>query len=301
MFDIITFGSVVVDAFAYTDVAEKKGFMFYPVGAKLLLKDLKFRIGGGGTNTAVAFAKFGLKTGYIGKIGNDSAGKDVLELLKKENIEFLGKVDKNGATGYSIVLDSREHDRTILTFKGINNKINLSDINQGKLKCKWLYLSSLMGESFKTQIKLAEALHKRGTKIAFNPSEYLIKEKNLKPILKLCDVLILNKEESEMLAGKSNTIKKLRAMGPRIVVVTDKDKLITAYDGNKTYTLRPHKIKVVERTGAGDAFASGFVAGQIAGWKIEKSLELGLKESESVIQGIGAKTNLIKMNLKRIR
>jgi ribokinase len=298
MFDIITFGSAVVDAFAYTDAAEKKGFMYYPVGAKILLKDLKFKIGGGGTNTATAFARFGLKTGYIGKVGDDDAGKRILTFLKTENINFLGKVDKKGVTGYSIVLDSRDHDRTILAFKGINNTIKFSDLELGKLKCNWVYFSSLMGESFKTQIKLAEILYKKGVKIAFNPSEYLIKEKNLNPILKICDVLILNKEESELLGGKNNTLKKLNSMGPKIVVITDKDKIITAYDGNKFYNLKPHKIKVVERTGAGDAFASGFVAGQIVGKSIEASLALGLKESEAIIRNVGAKTNLLRIKLK---
>ncbi|MEK6945967.1 MAG: carbohydrate kinase family protein [Nanoarchaeota archaeon] len=298
MFDIITFGSAVVDAFAYTDAAEKKGFMYYPVGAKILLKDLKFSVGGGGTNTAVAFARLGLKTGYIGKVGNDDAGRSVLNLLREEKIEFLGKVDNKGVTGYSIVLDSRDHDRTILAFKGINNTTKISDFDLNKVKCRWIYFSSLMGESFNTQIKLAEVLHRNGVKIAFNPSEYLIKEKNLKPLLKICDIIVFNKEESELLAGKKDTIKKVHSMGPKIVVVTDKDKLITAYDGNKFYYLKPHKVKVVERTGAGDAFASGFVAGQMVGWSIEKSLDLGLRESESVITHIGSKNKLLRMKLR---
>ncbi|MEK6918403.1 MAG: carbohydrate kinase family protein [Nanoarchaeota archaeon] len=298
MFDIITFGSAVVDAFAYTNAAEKKGFMYYPVGAKILLKDLKFSIGGGGTNTAVAFSRLGLKTGYIGKVGDDDAGRNILDLLKKEKIEFLGKVDNKGVTGYSIVLDSREHDRTILAFKGINNTIKLSDIDLNNAKSKWIYFSSLMGESFKTQIKLAEILHRKGVKIAFNPSDYLIKEKNLKPLLKICDVIVFNKEESELLAGKENTLQKVYEMGPKIVVVTDKDKMITAYDGNKFYHLKPHKVKVVERTGAGDAFASGFVAGQMVGWSVEKSLALGLRESESVITHVGSKNKLLRMKLR---
>ena len=82
------------------------------------------------------------------------------------------------------------------------------------------------------------------------------------------------------------------------MVVTDKNNKILAYDGEKKYSLIPNKIKVVERTGAGDAFASGFVAGQIVGKSIEESLKLGLKESESVIRYFGAKNKLIKLNLK---
>ena len=74
--------------------------------------------------------------------------------------------------------------------------------------------------------------------------------------------------------------------------MTNKDKEVIAYDGQKKYSLIPHKLKVVERTGAGDAFASGFVAGQMIGKSIEESLKLGLEESESVIKHQGAKIGL---------
>jgi sugar/nucleoside kinase (ribokinase family) len=97
----------------------------------------------------------------------------------------------------------------------------------------------------------------------------------------MSSVLILNKEESKMLV-KSGDLEKLRKLGPRIVVVTDKNKAIECYDGRVKYNLKPHKIKVIERTGAGDAFASGFVAGLIKGFSIEKSLKLGLKNSEII-------------------
>jgi len=83
-----------------------------------------------------------------------------------------------------------------------------------------------------------------------------------------------------------------------VVVITDKNKSINCYDGEKKYFLKPHKMKVVERTGAGDAFASGFVAGRIAGFDINRSLRLGLEESESVIRYFGAKNKLIKKRIK---
>lgn len=301
MFDVITFGSAVVDVFVDTDLPEQKKQMCYPIGEKMLIKNLRFDVGGGGTNTAVAFSRLGLKTGIIGKIGKDSNGKAILENLKKEKIKFLGKIDKKEITGYSIVLDSRQHNRTILTYKGANNKLDLKEISIKKSKTKWLYLTSLLDKSLKTQIKLAKKLSKQGTKIAFNPSSYLIKRKNLSSLLKICDVLVFNKEEAQMLTKKSkekDLLKAVRKFGPKIVVITDKNKKAYAYDGEKKYSITPHKIKVIERTGAGDAFAAGFVAGQIAGLNLKKSLELGLAEGESVLRHFGAKNNLLKRKLK---
>jgi ribokinase len=298
MFDVITFGSAVADVLVDTAVYEKGKFMYYPIGEKILIKDLKFYVGGGGTNTAVAFSRLGLKTGFIGKVGDDESEKKILELLKNEKIKFLGKIEKGALSGYSIVLESQKKDRTILTYKGVNDKLRFKELNLREIKTKWLYLSALLGESFKTQKKLVGYLNKKGTKIAFNPSSYIIKKLNLKPILKFCEILVLNKEEARMFVKKGDLLKELRKLGPKIVVITDRDKLISAYDGKNRYYLKPHKIKIVDRTGAGDAFASGFVAGRITGKSIEDSLKLGLMESEAEIKYHGVKNKLLKMKLK---
>lgn len=301
-FDIVCFGSATVDAFVNTDIAEKNNFFSYPAGAKILIKELKFEIGGGGTNTAVAFSRLGFRTGCICKLGTDGNEEMILKCLRKERVKFLGNVEKNSKSGYSVILDSKGGDRTILTYKGANDEINLDDIR--KFKTKWIYFSSLLGKSLETQKKLANTLKKNGVKIAFNPSSYLIKNENLLPLLRLTDILILNKEEAEMLLAKNSDKKEkdlsrgIYALTKGIVVITDKDKIVFAYDGKKKYSIVPHKIKVVERTGAGDAFASGFVAGTIVGKSIGECLKLGLRESESVIRSFGAKNNLLKFKLK---
>jgi ribokinase len=297
-FDIVTFGSAVKDMFIATDLADMGNFIAYPIGSKILVKELRFDIGGGGTNTAVAFSRLGLKTGFIGKFGNDENGKEILNMLKREKVTFLGKVVR-GRTGFSIVLDSKEDDRTILTYKGINDHISMGDINLKKLETKWLYFSSLLGQSLDSQLTLARLMKKRGVKVAFNPSSYLAERKELiEHMLMMVDILILNKEEAGMLTKKKDLLKGLHNITGGIVVITDKDRKIQAYDGKKKYFLVPNRVRVVERTGAGDAFASGFVAGQIIGRDIDYSLKLGLAESESVIKYFGAKNNLLRMKLK---
>lgn len=296
-FDVVTFGSAVVDVFVSTNANEKNNLICYPVGDKILINDLKFDVGGGATNTSVAFSRFGLKTGCICKIGDDENGRRILELLNKEKIKFLGKISKKGTTGYSVILNSKEKGRTILTYKGVNNEISPNDIS--KFETKWIYCSSLMGKSLEIQKKLINSLKKKNTKFAFNPSSYLIRKKNLKALLKVCNILILNKEEAEILVKKDLLVGLHKLIGKEgIVVITDKNKLIACYDGKQKYFLKPNKVKVVERTGAGDAFASGFVAGIIAEKTIPDSLKLGLKESESVIKYFGAKNKLLKLKIK---
>ena len=237
-FDVVTFGGAVVDVFLDTDLAETKGKLCYNVGEKILVKNVRFDVGGGATNTGVAFARLGLRTGSIIKIGDDDNGQRILNNLRSEGVKFLGRIEKGKNSGYSVILDSREHDRTILTYKGVNDEIILNDVR--RFRTKWLYLSSLLEKSFKTQLKLAELLKKKGIKIAFNPSAYQIKKMNIKPLLKICDIIVLNKEEAQILVkGKSlpDLLKNIHSLGVRIVVITDKNKRVGCYDGNRMYTI----------------------------------------------------------------
>ena len=284
-FDVVTFGSAVADVFVGTGQSGKK--IEYKTGSKILVDDLRFDIGGGATNCAVAFSRLGFKTGAICNVGDDNNGKDILGMLKNEGVKFLGSKIR-GNSGYSVILDSKGGGRTVLTYKGPGNSISsVSDF-----ECDWLYYSSVLGESLKTQVRLARKMKKKGTKLAFNPSEYLILAEDISELLSMCDVVILNKEEFDLAVRKYG-----KDFCSGIIVVTNKDKLVWAYSDGKKYSIKPGKVRVVERTGAGDAFASGFVGGVMAGFDIDKSLKLGLAEGESVLGHFGAKNNLIRRKL----
>ncbi|MBS3093163.1 carbohydrate kinase family protein [Candidatus Pacearchaeota archaeon] len=304
-FDVVTFGSGAVDIFIHGSIPEMNKNLVFPIGSKNIIHEIQYHVGGGGTNSAVAFSRFGYKTGLIGKIGNDFFGSKIMKCIRTERIKFLG--EQNGdESGVSIIITAHSHDRVILTHKGCNDDISLSDVSYKKVRTKWLYCSSVMGKSFSTQKKIASFLKKNGAKIAFNPSEYLIKTENLSELLKISDVIILNREEIDLLIKKqrhyeNNSYLGLSHLGPKIIVITDGKNKITCYDytNHKRYTLMPHQKKVIEATGAGDGFGSGFIAGLLAGKSVFNSLKLGLEESESVLGALGAHNNLLKFNLKK--
>ncbi|OGM01585.1 hypothetical protein A3K72_00250 [Candidatus Woesearchaeota archaeon RBG_13_36_6] len=309
MYDIITVGSATVDVFVDTDSElikikskkEEEELIAYPAGTKQLIKELTFLTGGGGTNTSVAFSRLGHKTGYIGKLGDDSNGSTILELLKKEGIDYLGIISKEDMTAYSIILDSIDHDRTIFTYKGAINSLRFNELNLKKLKTKWFYFSSMVDESFKVLEELSDFAKNNNIKIAFNPSSYLAEKgsKYLKNVLERTNILVLNKEEAKLIVGcgsEKDLLWKLHDLGPEIVVVTDGKNGCYCFDGKSFYYIATHKIKVVESTGAGDAFASGFLSGIIKKNDTKFALELGLANAESVISGRGAKTNLLTYN-----
>lgn len=302
MFDIITVGSATVDVFVKTAMKNVKianlpeHDVCYPIGSKILIDDLHFDTGGGGTNSAVAFARLGLKTGWLGKLGNDANSAAILESVRKENIDFLGCQDK-GLTGYSVILVGVGNDRTILTFKGINDRLSTKDFNWNALDTKWFYFSSMLNTSFSTLEKLAKFARKNGINYAFNPSTYLAQQglRKLRKIVDGCSVIVLNKEEAQYLTGRidQKEIIKLLQKYARIVVITDGANGAVAFDGEKFYSIIPNKIKVVESTGAGDAFASGVVAGLMQNYHLDVALQMGMAEAESVIQHIGAKNILL--------
>ena len=304
-FDVVTVGGATVDVFIETAEKELKKDIShrdvcYMVGEKILVPSMKVDTGGGGTNTAVAFSKLGLKTGFIGKIGKDMIGKNILSVLGKEKVKFLGSTG-NGESGYSVILMHLPKDRTILTFKGINDQLSTRDVKWSGLKAKWIYFSSLMGQSFATSKKIVSYAKKHKIRWAFNPSMYMAEKglTYLKPMINGCDVLIMNKEEAQALLKSSIDIpallKKL-AKYAKIPIITDGPKGAYAYFDGVMYHNIPYNVKVVETTGAGDAFASGVVAGLMLKKDLEFALRLGQAESESKIQHLGAKNGLLSRN-----
>lgn len=305
MYDVICFGSALLDIFVKTEADYIKihnpfmdeVFLSYPVGTKIEVKDLNHAIGGGGTNTSCTFARMGLHTGLITKLGGDIHGLDIFKWLRQEGITFLGAIGEQ--TGTSIILDSVKEDRTILTFKGSSNQLRWKELEPKKINANWFYFSSMSGESFKTMEKLCDHAHKHRIKIAFNPSSYMCEGglKKLRKVISHTSVLILNREEAKLLTHVNNTDKMLKMLyhrGPEIVVITAGKKGVYVYDGEHFYHANKTKrLRIVETTGAGDAFASAFISGLVLNKDIGTSIKLGMNNAESVIQNYGAKNEIL--------
>jgi len=304
-FDIITIGSATVDHFADTDSEliridtrhHHEELIAFPLGSKLLINELKTTVGGGGTNTAVAFSHLGLETAYLGKIGSDAAGDFVLKLLSDERIEFIGA--REGQTGFSVILNSIQDDRSILAYKGANDHLKPEDLPQ--LETKWIYLSSMLGESWDTIVDLIATGR---FNVAFNPSNYQA-ELGYQALSKLVDhvkILIMNREEACKFLGIDHLeephfkdlLVAMHELPPEIVVITDGKEGAFVYDGSNFYHGQPSpNINILETTGAGDAFAATFTSAIIKGINTETALNYAMTNAESVLQYKGAKEKLL--------
>ena len=308
LYDVITVGSNTIDTFVYTDrvgsvsmkTAEaESSFICYPLGSKLRVNELDFYTGGGGVNTAVCLSRLGLKVGYIGAVGKGINGKTVLKELKSEKVDFLGVINPDKKTGFSVVLDSIERHRTILTHRGANDYIKPEDLDFEKFKTGWFHFSAMLGDSLETLCKIAEYARMNGAEICFNPNNYLCeKEKDrLKGILEKTSILVLNDEEASYLTDRRTPKEKLVALkelGPEIVIVTNGVNPIYCIDKQSGfYTVYPIDIQIVEVTGAGDSFSSSFLAGIIKTGAFEFALQLAITNSHSVLKHKGAKNILL--------
>lgn len=307
MYDVISMGSCTIDLFVDTGTGlfrtAKDGRLSVPYGSKILVKSMIFEIGGGGTNTVGAFAKFGLNVALLGKIGNDSNSDRILKYLNSVCCDTSLLVKEKGPSDYSVILDAVGKDRTILTLKEKNDSLKYDEVNTSKLNTKWFYFCTMLGDSLKTQINLTKYASQNNINIMYNPSSYLIKNGIDKfiDILNSAKIISVNFEEAKMITGHVDTrimADSLLEYGPEIIVITDGERGAYAYTKDRGYMIIPNNVKVAETTGAGDSFGAGFLTGYIRTGDIKYSLEMGATEAESVIQHLGAKN--IFLNIEEI-
>lgn len=309
MFDIITIGSATRDVFlkmtsqwshkrAGTDQVEQ----IFLLGSKIEVEDIILTTGGGGTNAAVTFTRQGFNTACIGVIGDDLNGQEIISELAKENVDtsFFQK-HEDDFTAYSTILVDPSGERTILSYKGEGQHFNVNKIAFDKLEAKWFYLDSLGGhyDLFEKAVNFAVA---NNIKIASNPGGKEIQHglEKLKPLLKHIDIYITNKEEGEQLLGIDATpveeiASKLREYIPGIVSVSDGPNGVTVIDqSNMVYAAGIPDSPIVERTGAGDAFGSGFVSEYLKSGNITKAIQFATANASSVVTQYGPKAGILK-------
>ncbi|HXV26584.1 MAG TPA: carbohydrate kinase family protein [Candidatus Paceibacterota bacterium] len=271
-----------------------------PFGSKVEVSKIVFASGGGGTNAAVTFARQGLKTACVGVIGQDANGKALLDELRREGVDAkYFQVHDDDITAYSVILVSRSGERTILSYKGEGQHWQQEKIPFNRLKTKWMYLDSLGGD----WDMLERSVHwarDNGVKLATNPGgkELAHGLQKLRPLLGYFQVVAMNQEEASRLTGIAyeKTDEIFRAMDDVIgglFIMTKGHGGSIVSDGRKVYEAGIPEQRAVERTGAGDAFNSAFVAEYSRSGDIVRAMQLATANASSVVMKYGAKEGIL--------
>jgi len=302
--NVLTLEDATSDTFVYIDEASlsckldsKKVYLELLYGDKIPAGKVEQEIGGNAANVAAGVVSLGLKAGVFGTIGDDSRGKHIITVLRERGVytKYI-KIVKNTNSNISIILTFKG-ERTILTHHPKRGS------NEGTIpKADWYYLSQM--QNAKLYPKLINRIQKSNASLAFNPGSRMIKrdQKNLKSLLKITDLLFVNKEEAaEILKvnrGKGILyIKKLlfnlKKLSKGNIIITDGPQGAYAYDGNEYLFIKPYPSKRFEPTGAGDSFASAFLSAIIKKQSLETSLAWGSLNSAHVIRKIGSQVGLL--------
>ncbi|NQV11833.1 carbohydrate kinase family protein [Candidatus Uhrbacteria bacterium] len=308
-FNVITIGSAVKDVFVQSDkfyVEKSERFpgnedACFVLGGKIEVDQPVFGSGGGATNAAATFAKLGLKSAVVAKIGDDVTGKEVVDDIHQHGVYTnLMVTSAKGGTGYSTLLTAANGQRTAVVYRGVSKDLSVKDMPWSKMQADWFYMTSL-GGNIPLIKKIFAFAAKNDIKIAWNPGSLELDKgsKILEPLFKRTDILSLNHDEAALVSKVARKdlrgiIKKMSSLVGGVFVLTDGKHGTYACRDNECFFAHPTDVPVINATGSGDAFGSAFTTGMMqSDGDIITSLRLGTLNAESVIQVVGAKEGIL--------
>lgn len=300
---IVCIGKATQDVFLRDDEFDphqegKVAYTHLPLGAKLDISEAYFTTGGNATNVAVTFARQGLHSRYAWVLGNDDpVTHAVLDELDREAVDtrHVSRRDDMRAS-YSTIMLATNGERTILNFHGsVPRSYEVSALLDSLDGANWVYPTAL-GNFESLELIIREAT-RRGIKVMLNPAgSELEHPSKLRALLDDVEVLCLNKEEMQLLV-EGDTIESLVRHGLNycgVVIVSDGPNGVCASDGKTIVTAGMYEdVPVLDRTGAGDAFASGFLSQWAKGASLREAIIFASANSTSVVGMIGAKPGIL--------
>ena len=307
MYKVITIGDVVIDthlqidnASVECDVNTHDCQLCLDYASKIPITGSFQSLGGNAANVACGTVKLGLKTAALASLGDDSNGKLAKQELKKFGVDTsLVNLEPNTTTRYSVVLNYKG-ERTILSF---HKKRKYSWPKQLPAT-EWIYYTGLSEGFEPLQEKVLKFLSAHPTvRLAFNPGSYQLKQalETVKEMASKSDILIVNLQEAEKILGTTlaqtksvkTIIHGLLQRGAKEVAITDAQNGAWAGNAEQVWQTASFPVAVVAKTGAGDAFSSGYLSARIYGHDMPTALRWGIANSCSVIGQMGAQNGLL--------
>jgi ribokinase len=307
---VLCVGDTVIDAFiklqddqAWVEERDGNKVLAMPYGMKVPFQNAIVIEGvGNAANAAVSFTRLGVESGLVTNVGADKWGRDIIDALEHHKVDTrFVHINKGKVSNYHYVLWYKD-ERTIL-IKHEEYKYHWPHFRKNDIP-DWIYLSSIAKgalESYHDEVADFMKDHPQ-VKLAFQPGTFQMAAgaERLKDLYRHTEILFLNREEAVIVGGGDHAnmhdlFDKLHALGPKHVVITDGPQGAYASDGKMRYSMPnyPDPGPPVERTGAGDSFASTYVAALINGADTPGALLWAPINSMSVVQHVGAQEGLL--------
>ncbi len=309
-YDVVSVGSAVLDIFMKSDKFRvvtsgdiPGGIAMCEVyGGKMEVEEVVIVSGGGATNTAVSFAKKDLKTAIVAEMGNDPQSLLIHRDLEEAQVDtrFLVQVEGE-TTAVSVVLIADDGGRSIMVHRGAAAMLTKHDLPLSDVGTRWMHISSLGGniDLLKSILTWAKS---KDVRISLNPGLKELEQKELLlPLLSIVEILFLNRDEAKLLWGIDYSEEALWKSqqplpGAHVSVITDGPRGGKIIEGERVYFYEGVKVKkVVDSTGAGDAFASGMVSGVLYGKTYNQAVAWGIANATAVLTHVGAKKGLLTL------
>lgn len=308
--DVLCIGDVVTDAFikllddrAVTYDNENGKWLAMPFGTKIPFDHAEvIEAVGNASNAAVSFERLGLESGLVSNVGSDQAGRDIIQSLHAKGVDTrFVHINKDKVSNYHYVLWYKE-ERTIL-IKHEEYVYEWPRFRPADIP-RWVYFSSISKDALESyHDHVMDWLDENpDVKLAFQPGTFQMEAgvERLRRLYGRAEVVVLNREEAVYVSGGNyddihDLFNRFHQLGTKIVVITDGPAGAYASDGENRFRmpLYPDPAAPVERTGAGDAFASTFVAAIMKGNTIEGALQWAPINSMNVVQHVGAQAGLL--------
>lgn len=307
MFDLISIGDATIDNFVQIHDAEIKCnlnktqcLLCVEYGDKISVDKLVHLVAGNAANNAVGGARLKLKTAIYVNVGSDPSGKQIVDKLKQEGVSSRYVVVNEGMESNLSTVLNFQGERTIFVYHQ-SWQYQLPELEASR----WVYFTSLAPSFTESNLlnELTAYLERTGSKLLYNPGTYQMKagvKKNPR-LLSLTELFIVNKEETKRILGYKETeditikklLKAISDLGPRMVIITDGKEGSYGFDGDKYFHLGIFPAKLVEMTGAGDAYATGCLAGLFHGKDLAQALRWGAASGAAVVEQIGPQAGLL--------
>ncbi len=257
--------------------------------------------GGSCANTLLGIAQLGGKTAYCGKVGGDEYGQVYIQKLEAAGVTSFISEDRGHITGSTVILVTPDASRTMNTYLGACQQLTAADIPLDALKAsRTVYLTGYLwdtpGQQEAARLALSTA-RQEGVQVAMSLADPFCVERHAEDFVSILksyvDLVFANREEALAITGTDDAQQALQVLGEwcRGAVITLGEAGALIRENGETVNLEPFPVEALDTTGAGDAFAAGYLYGRGGGASLLHSGRLGAFFASRVIEQVGPRLN----------